>query len=126
MSTPRRVLIWGCVGTILTGFLTGPMMGDGSLPMIAAFLFLALFMMGFVYGPLGAWLPGLFPPRVRYTGVSIAFNIGGVLGGGLTPLIAQALAGDGRGLTPVGLYLAAAALISLLALLPLRRPAVTD
>jgi hypothetical protein len=83
-------------------------------------------MMGFVYGPLGAWLPGLFPPRVRYTGASIAFNVGGVLGGGLTPLIAQTLAGHGRGLAPVGLYLAGAALISLIALLPLRRPPVTD
>ena len=33
-----------------------------------------LFVMGLVYGPLGAWLPGLFPARVRYTGASICFN----------------------------------------------------
>jgi hypothetical protein len=35
-----------------------------------------LFLMGLVYGPLGAWLPGLFPARVRYTGASLAFNVG--------------------------------------------------
>ena len=52
--------IAGCIGTIFTGFLTGPMMGGGSLTMIALFLCIALFMMGFVYGPLGAFLPSLF------------------------------------------------------------------
>jgi hypothetical protein len=71
--------------------------------------------MGFVYGPLGSWLPSLFPARVRYTGVSMAFNVAGVLGGGLTPLVAQALA-DKYGLMAVGLYSSGAALISLIAL----------
>jgi hypothetical protein len=77
-------------------------------------------MMGLVYGPLGAFLPGLFPARVRYTGASVAFNIGGILGGGLAPMIAQALADKG-GLVPVGYYLSGAALISLVALLSLKR-----
>ncbi len=58
--------------------------------------------MGLVYGPLGAWLPGMFPARVRYTGASVAFNLGGILGGALAPMIAQALANRG-GLFPVGL-----------------------
>jgi hypothetical protein len=73
-------------------------------------------MMGFAYGPLGAFLPGLFPARVRYTGASMAFNVGGILGGGLAPNIAQALA-DRGGLAPVGLYLAGAATVSFLGLL---------
>jgi hypothetical protein len=96
------------------------MMGSGSLWVIGAFLSLALVVMGLVYGPLGAWLPSLFPARVRYTGSSIAFNVGGVIGGGMTPAIAQALATHG-GLKLVGVYLGAAGLISLLALLPLKR-----
>jgi hypothetical protein len=61
-------------------------------------------------------LPALFPPHVRYTGTSIAFNVGGIIGGGLTPLIAQVMAVRG-GLAPVGLYLAAAAVLSLIGLL---------
>jgi len=112
---PRRVLIWGCIGTIATGFLMAPMMGSGSLGLVFLFLAIALLAMGFVYGPLGAWLPGLFPPRVRYTGSSLAFNVGGILGGALSPAIAQMMAVRG-GLMPVGLYLAGAAIISLLAL----------
>jgi hypothetical protein len=76
--------------------------------------------MGFVYGPLGAWLPGLFPPLARYTGASVAFNVGGILGGALAPFVAELLARRG-GLFPVGLYLSGAAVVSLIALLALRR-----
>lgn len=123
-TTPRRVLMAGCVMTFFAAFLLAPMMGGGSLVMIWGFLSLALLLMGFVYGPLGAFLPGLFPARVRYTGASMAFNVGGIIGGGLTPFAAQALA-DSGGLAYVGLYLAAAAAISLIALWPLKDRAST-
>jgi MFS family permease len=119
-STPRSVLMIGCVATIVAGFLMPLMLGAGSPLLIWAYLSLALFVMGLVYGPLGAFLPQLFPVRVRYTGVSLAFNIGGILGGGLAPFIAQTLAIRG-GLAPVGLYLSAAAIVSLIALWPLQR-----
>lgn len=122
-TSPRRVLMAGCIATVAGGFLLAPMMGSGSLWAIWAFLSLGLVMMGLVYGPLGAFLPGLFPARVRYTGASVAFNIGGILGGGLAPMIAQALA-DRGGLVPVGYYLSAAALISLCALALVKRDPV--
>ena len=64
-------------------------------------------------------MPGLFPARVRYTGASMAFNMGGILGGGLAPIIAQALA-DRGGLAPVGWYLAVAAGASLVAVFSLK------
>ena len=124
-SSPRFVLLVGCAANALAGLLLAPMMGSGSLALIWAFLSLLLFLMGFVYGPLGAFLPSLFPTRVRYSGASLAFNVGGILGGGLTPLIAQTLADKG-GLPPVGLYLAGASAISFLALLPLAKRAVHD
>jgi MFS family permease len=112
----RRVLIGGAAATIGTGALLAPLFGGGALTPVLAFLCLALFVMGLVYGPLGAWLPGLFPARVRYTGVSLAFNAGGILGGGLAPAIAQELAERG-GLVWVGAYLAAAGAVTLAGLL---------
>ncbi len=114
-SDPRRVLAMGCVAVMLSGLVMAPLMGAG-LAGVFVFISLLLFAMGFAYGPLGAWLPGLFPARVGYTGASMAVIIAGVIGGGLTPLIAQALALSG-GLAPVGLYLASAALLSLTALI---------
>ena len=120
LSTPRRVLIFGCLGTILMGLIMAPLMESGSLVLVFLFLSLALLCMGFVYGPLGAWLPSLFPPLARYTGASIAFNVGGILGGALAPMIAELLAREG-GLFPVGLYLSAAAVVSLVALVAIGR-----
>jgi MFS family permease len=121
-STPRIVLAFGCALSIGAGFLLAPMMGGGDLLLIGGFLSLLLLLMGFVYGPLGAWLPGLFPARVRYTGASVAFNVGGVIGGGFTPIVAASLAAEGLDL--VGIYLSAAAALSFIALMLLRKPAL--
>ena len=92
---------------------------------VFTFLALALFAMGLVYGPLGAWLPGLFPARIRYTGTSLAFNVGGIIGGGLTPALAQVMAEHG-GLLPVGIYLACAAALSAAGLLAAGRADLSD
>ncbi|MET0294792.1 MAG: MFS transporter, partial [Phenylobacterium sp.] len=124
-SSPQRVLTFGCLGTVAVGAAMGPMMGAGGLLPIWAWLSLALFVMGFVYGPLGAWLPSLFPPRVRYSGASLAFNVGGIIGGGLAPIAAQALA-DRGGLSLTGAYLVAAGLLSLAGLAATRGRAVEE
>jgi len=114
-TSPRRTLMIGCLLTVPTGLLMAPLMEGGSLGLSLLFLSLSLGVMGLVYGPLGAFLPSLFPARVGYTGASIAFNAGGIVGGGLAPFAAQALA-DRGGLVPVGLYLCAAGLVSLIGL----------
>ena len=115
-----RVLMLGCVATVPVGLVMPLLLVPGSLASVASWLALGLFVMGFVYGPLGGWLPSLFPARVRYTGVSVTFNIGGILGGGLTPLIAAWLVKQG-GLGLVGLYLAGAGVLSLVGLLLVSR-----
>jgi MFS family permease len=119
-SSAHRVLTWGCGATVLVGFLFGPSLASGSWWLIFLGLAASLFVMGLVYGPLGAWLTALFPVEVRYTGASVAFNVGGILGGAMAPIIAQAL-GDWRGTEVVGLYLALAGVVSWLGLLMVRR-----
>ncbi|MDO9382136.1 MAG: MFS transporter [Hyphomicrobiaceae bacterium] len=115
VKTPRYVLIAGCIGTVMAGLLLAPLFGTAQILPIFVWLALALFMMGFVYGPLGAFLPSLFPPRVRYTGASITFNMAGILGAAPVPMAAQYLAERG-GLAYVGFYMGGAAIVSLLAL----------
>lgn len=110
-SSAHRVLTWGCGATVLVGFLFGPALASGSWFVVGLGLATALFVMGLVYGPLGGWLTGLFPVRVRYTGASVAFNAGGILGGAMAPIVAQALAERG-GTEMVGLYLAIAGIVS--------------
>lgn len=110
--SPEHMLTLGFVGCAAAGLLMGVMLEAGSLVIVFAWLALALFAMGFAYGPLGAWLPSLFPAGVRYTGVSMTFNMGGIIGGALAPVAAEWLAARG-GLGLVGLYLVAAGVLSL-------------
>lgn len=110
----ESVLIWGCVGTIASGILISPMVSSGSLSTIFVYLAFSLCAMGFVNGPLGAWLPSLFPARVRYSGTSLSFNVGGIIGGAFSPVIAQTLASN-SGLLAVGFYLAMTGGLSLVA-----------
>jgi MFS family permease len=80
----------------------------------------ALLCVGTVLAVIASYLPELYAPRVRCTGASVGYNLGGVLGGALTPVVATALA-DGSG-PPWGVaaYLTAIAVVSLgcFALLP--------
>jgi MFS family permease len=71
------------------------------------------------YGPLGTLLSEMFPAEVRYTGASLTFNLAGILGASLAPYVATWLAKT-HGLHTVGWYLGAAALISVVALLPVK------
>ncbi len=114
-SSAHRVLSWGCGATVLVGFLFGPALASGSWAIVGLGLAVSLFVMGLVYGPLGGWLTGLFPARVRYTGASVAFNLGGILGGAMAPIVAQALS-DRGGTAVVGLYLAVAGIVSFVGL----------
>jgi MFS family permease len=91
-----RVMMLGAVLTVVTGLLFGPAMASGSLLAIFVLLSFALLVMGLSYGPLGGWMSALFPVRVRYTAISLAFTFGGIVGGALTPIAAQRLAAGGQ------------------------------
>ncbi|TXH12361.1 MAG: MFS transporter [Gammaproteobacteria bacterium] len=119
-TSPRLVLCTGAVATALLGLVFGPVLGEGSLAVVFATLALSLFIMGLVYGPLGAWLPTLFPPFVRYTGVSVAFNAGGIIGGAVVAVEAQRIAMTG-GVAMIGLFLTIAGLLTFAGLM-LARP----
>lgn len=110
----RPVLIVGGILTALFGFALAPLLGGGSMLLVTLFLCLGLFLMGLIFGPMGAFLPELFPTRVRYTGASLTYNLAGILGASLAPYIAQTLVDQG-GLGWVGGYISIAAVISVVA-----------
>jgi metabolite-proton symporter len=77
-------------------------------------------------GVIGAFFSELFPTEVRYSGVSLAYNLASVLAGGLSPIIALALyQAFGTGFA-VAVYLAAMGLISLVATLLAKETRNTD
>ncbi|MFM0021407.1 MFS transporter [Paraburkholderia azotifigens] len=115
----KPVLIVGCIAAILSGFTIAPLLGSGSMTLVQLFLIIELFLMGVTFAPMGALLPELFPTNVRYTGAGVAYNLGGILGASVAPYIAQMLAAKG-GLSWVGLYVSAAAVVSLVGVLCMR------
>lgn len=74
---------------------------------------------GLLLGPVGAYLPELFPTSVRYTGAALTYNLGGVVGGATAPLLATRLTAVYGTATPVGWCLAALGAASVLCLLAL-------
>jgi MFS family permease len=81
--------------------------------------FVALFVMtlglGLSYGPQSALYAEMFPAKVRYSGVSIGYALGAILGGAFAPMIAELLMNQFKASWTIGVYIAATAVISLVA-----------
>ena len=76
--------------------------------------------LGLTYGPLAAWYAEIFPASIRFSGVSITYAIGAVLGGAFSPMIAQMLLGATGTTAAVSGYLLLATLLGAGATLCLR------
>jgi len=74
---------------------------------------LAVVGQGILYGVIAAFVSELFSTRVRYSGISLSYQLTGVVGGGPAPFIATALLAWAGTWWPVALYLALMSLISL-------------
>jgi metabolite-proton symporter len=114
------VLLAATLGIIAYGLAFAPLFGSGSTPVVFAFLAVGLALMGLTYGPLGTALTELYPTTVRYTGASLSFNLAGIVGASLAPYVATTLAIH-YGLASVGYYLSAAGVVTLIALILLRK-----
>ena len=110
----RSVLLLVTTGIAAFGLVLGSLFSAGELGVVLTMIF-GFSLMGMTYGPLGTLLSELFPTAVRYTGSSMSFNLGGILGGSLAPYAATWLATH-HGLPAVGYYLFVAALLTFLAL----------
>lgn len=74
-----------------------------NLPALVGLVFVQVFWVTMVYGPIAAFLVELFPTRIRYTSMSLPYHIGNGVFGGLVPLIGTYLV-DRTGDMHAGLY----------------------
>lgn len=81
------------------------LVNSGSLVRLYAIFGLFSIGLGLTYGPQAALYPELFPASVRFSGVSISYAIGAIVGGAFAPTIAQALVQATGGTTAVAVYL---------------------
>ncbi len=75
---------------------------------------------GFTYGQQAAYFAELFPASIRYSGVSITYAIGAILGGAFAPTIAAWLVQTTGTATSVAFYIAGVMVVAFAATLLLR------
>jgi MFS family permease len=82
--------------------------------------------LGLSYGPQAALYAELFPAKIRYSGVSVAYALGAVFGGAFAPAIAQWIIGTYERSWGIGVYILVLSLISLIAVSTVRDPKGID
>lgn len=121
----RPMCLTGCAACVLWMLPMVVLLATGRPLLMFLGILGALLAFVTMFAVISAYLPELYEARVRCTGAAVGYNLGGVVGGALTPVVATALAAQG-GRVPwaVGVYLTGIGLISLVcfALLPETRP----
>lgn len=105
----RKVILLS--GFLLAIVLVYPLLlayDSGSVPLIWLAVFAYQLPHSMMFGPLAALLTELFTREVRATGISLSYQLGGTLGGGIAALVAASLVNSFHSLVPVAIYIVAA------------------
>jgi MFS family permease len=85
----KRVFMVGAVGIVICAPIFFNLLGTKEVYWINVAMIVAIGLVyACLYGPEGSLFSSQFPPEVRYTGISLAVQVSGALGGGLAPIIA--------------------------------------
>ena len=108
----RPVYAFGAFGLAAWCFIMFGLLGSGDNVSIFLALVVGLVLHGAMYGPQAAFITELFPTRIRYSGVSLAYQLTSSVAGSLAPIIALSLYKQYDSATPVAIYVGVACLIS--------------
>lgn len=95
-------------------------MNTGNVWLLFAGLALFTIGNGFTYGQQAAYFTELFPASIRYSGVSITYALGAILGGAFAPMISAALVQATGTATSVAFYIAGIMVVAFIATLLLK------
>lgn len=116
----RPVYMLGAATTMIWPFLAFPMFNTGETAMILGAIVIGLVFHGFMYAVQPAIMAEMFPTRMRYSGVSLGYQVTSLFAGSWAPLIGAALLRQYDSWVPIAWYVAGAGLISLIAAFVLR------
>jgi metabolite-proton symporter len=108
----RSVYAIGAFGMMLWSFALYVLLNDGGTVPVVVALVGGMFLHGAMYGPQAAFISELFPTRMRYSGVSLSYQVSSIIAGSLAPIIALKLYQAFHSFLPVAIYVAASCLIS--------------
>ncbi|HEY8540546.1 MAG TPA: MFS transporter [Steroidobacteraceae bacterium] len=113
----RPVYAIGAIGTGIWIFAFFRLLDTGASGAVVAAIVVGLVFHGAMYGPQAAFLSEMFPTRIRYSGVSLAYQATSIVAGSLAPIIAIAILRETDSAIGVAFYVAAAAALTLAATL---------
>jgi MFS family permease len=108
----RRVMLCGFAMGLPWVFAVMPLMDTRDPALFGVAIVITYAILGVLIAPLSSFIPETFATGYRYTGAGLAFNIGGIIGGAVPPMLAGALAAS-VGSWAIGLMMAILILTSL-------------
>jgi metabolite-proton symporter len=112
----RPIYAAGVVSAAIWAFVFFPLLNTKSTVIIVVATVVALVTHAAMYGPQAAFIAELFSTELRYSGASLGYQIAGVFGGGIAPIVSIALVSAFGTPYAVSFYVLAMAVISLIAL----------
>ncbi len=109
----KKVLLWGAALMGVWGFVLFPLIDTGHVVIVTAAITIGLGFLGLQYGPQAAFFAELFSTHIRYSGASLGYQCGAIVGGALAPTIAVLLWTQ-YGIIFVSMYIALAAILTLM------------
>jgi MFS family permease len=109
----------GMTGALLLAgwsFLIFPLIDSRSFAAVTLAVGVTLLLAGMMYGPIAPLFGELFKTRVRYSGASLAYQLGAIFGGALAPIVATSLLEHYHSTVPISMYMAGTCLVSFLSL----------
>ncbi|WP_281690637.1 MFS transporter [Pseudonocardia thermophila] len=122
----RPIYIAGAVGAAIWVFAFFALLDTGSFPLILLAAVVALIFHAAMYGVQASFIAEMFPTAVRYTGASIGYQLAGIAGGALAPIIATTLLAAYGSSIAVSIYVVVALAVTTLCVLLSRETAKID
>jgi len=116
----RPVYMAGAVLGATWGFFAFPMMDTADDLMILAAVTIGLLFHALMYAGQPSIMAEMFPTRMRYSGVSLGYQVTSIVAGSLAPIIATSLLAEFDSSTPVALYLLGACVVTAISVLLLK------
>jgi MFS family permease len=116
----RPIYFVGAVCACSWGFFAFPMMNSRNNAIIMSAIIIGLVFHALMYAVQPATMAEMFPTRMRYSGVSLGYQVTSIVAGSLAPIIAVRLLETYKSAVPIAWYLAATAAVSAVAALVAR------
>ena len=122
----RPVYLIGAVGVGVWAFAFFALLNTKNFALALVAVVVGLLFHGAMYGPQSAFFAELFGTKVRYSGVSIGYQLASIIAGGLAPIIAVNLLQRYHSGSAIAVYVAICAAISVIAVLSYRETRERD